>query len=61
MHKDGKPNPQHKRKAFSYGVAANCSCGWRGAMWLGKGARANANGEWHLHREACERKEREHT
>lgn len=51
-----KPNPSHKRLSFTYSVAANCSCGWHGAAWCGKGARASANGEWLSHRETCERK-----
>lgn len=48
-----KTNPAHKA-SFSYGVTANCSCGWRGATWFGQGAKSNAAGEWHSHREKCE-------
>lgn len=50
-----KPNPDHKRIAFSYGVKARCSCGWESSIWLGKGARLNANGEWRMHRDKCEK------
>ena len=53
-----KTNPNHKA-SFSYGVQARCSCGWVGASWLGKGAKGNAAGEWHEHRERCERADAE--
>lgn len=47
-----KTNPNHK---FKLGYAATCSCGWTGTTWMGPGARSNAAGEWHWHREKCER------
>lgn len=50
-----KTNPDHR---FRLGYAGTCSCGWVGATWMGEGARSNAAGEWHGHRERCE-KERE--
>lgn len=53
-----KTNPNHKA-SFSFGVAARCSCGWCGPTWFGEGAKSNAAGDWHEHRETCERKERE--
>lgn len=49
-----KTNPDHKAK-FLYGVTANCSCGWQGSTWFGKGSKSNAAGEWHSHLEKCER------
>lgn len=49
-----RTNPHHKA-AFSFGCTARCSCGWSGATWYGKGAKANAAGEWHHHRQACEK------
>jgi hypothetical protein len=55
MNTQRKPNPDHKRKPFSYGVAANCSCGWQSSVWFGKGGRYSANNEWHTHREKCEK------
>lgn len=51
-----KTNPNHKA-SFLFGVSARCSCGWSGSTWFGKGAKANAAGEWHCHRDACERSE----
>jgi len=53
MTRTRKTNPNHKA-SFSYGVTANCSCGWAGVTWFGKGAKSNAAGEWHSHREKCE-------
>jgi hypothetical protein len=53
-----KTNPDHKA-SFSYGVTARCSCGWSGATWFGEGAKSNAAGEWHWHREKCEEVEKE--
>lgn len=49
-----KPNPDHKRGQFSYGVAVYCSCGWRSETAYGKGARADATAQWHYHRDRCE-------
>jgi hypothetical protein len=48
-----KTNPDHKA-SFSYGVHANCSCGWSSSTWFGKGAKGSAAAEWHSHREKCE-------
>lgn len=52
-----KTNPNHKMKSVLYGCAARCSCGWHGVTWFGQGARSNAVGEWHYHREKCEKAE----
>lgn len=49
-----KTNPDHKA-SFSIGVQCTCSCGWQSSMWLNKGAKSNAAGEWHWHREKCEK------
>lgn len=49
-----KTDPKHKA-SFSYGVQCRCSCGWQTGFWLGKGAKGNAAGEWHIHREQCEK------
>lgn len=51
-----KANPNHKA-TFLYGVTAKCSCGWYGVTWFGKGSKSNAAGEWHGHRERCEKAE----
>lgn len=48
-----KTDPDHKAQ-FSYGVACSCSCGWSSATWFGKGAKRNASGEWHIHRDKCD-------
>jgi hypothetical protein len=49
----GKTNPQHKAR-FNIGVECVCSCGWRSAMWLNKGAKGSASSEWRAHRAHCE-------
>lgn len=51
-----KTNPNHKAK-FQIGVECVCSCGWRSAMWMNKGAKSNAAAEWRGHREKCEKAE----
>jgi hypothetical protein len=48
-------NPAHKMKPIQFSFSSSCSCGWQGATWYGKGSRANAIGEWHGHREGCEK------
>lgn len=48
-----KTNPDHKA-SFAIGVQCTCSCGWQSAMWLNKGAKSSAAGEWRHHREKCE-------
>ena len=48
-----KTNPDHKAR-FNIGVQCVCSCGWTSAMWLNKGAKSSAAGEWRYHREKCE-------
>lgn len=47
-----KTDPDHR---FRLGFTATCSCGWSGATAMGEGARANAIGEWHSHRDKCEK------
>lgn len=58
-----KINPEHK-VSFSYGVTANCSCGWTGTLWLGEAAGYNAANEWRRHLKKCEaeqkRKDEDH-
>jgi nitroimidazol reductase NimA-like FMN-containing flavoprotein (pyridoxamine 5'-phosphate oxidase superfamily) len=49
-----KTDQDHKA-SFSYGVHCNCSCGWSSATWFGKGAKLSAAGEWHNHRDKCEK------
>lgn len=49
-----KTNPDHKAR-FLFAVKCCCSCGWESAHWYGKGAKRNAAGEWHMHREKCEK------
>ena len=51
-HTAGRTNPDHK---FRVGISGNCSCGWSGASWFGKGARTAALYDWRSHRESCER------
>lgn len=48
-----KTNPAHKAR-FNVGVECVCSCGWKSAMWLNRGAKSNAAAEWRAHREKCE-------
>lgn len=47
-----KTDPNHKA-TFSFGARIICSCGWQSSTWYGKGARGNASGEWHGHRDLC--------
>lgn len=49
-----KTNPNHKA-TFSFGVAVNCSCGWRSNTWYGKGAQKEASHEWRWHLLKCEK------
>ncbi len=48
-----RTNPDHKA-SFRVGVECICSCGWRSALWVNKGAKSEAAKEWRLHREHCE-------
>lgn len=48
-----KTNPNHKAR-FIVVIECECSCGWKGAGWCNKGAKANAAAEWRGHREKCE-------
>lgn len=52
-----KPNPNHKRGQFVCGWAVYCTCGWRSETTYGQGARADANAQWHYHRDQCEKAE----
>lgn len=40
---------------FSFGVHANCVCGWRGSNFWGKGAQGHAAYDYHDHVAKCER------
>ncbi len=44
-----KPTPNHKFGGVSIGAQTSCECGWRSAVWFGKGAQHNARTEWHIH------------
>jgi len=49
-----KTDPNHKAR-FLFGVVCVCSCGWESSTWYGKGAKHNAAGEWHMHRDKCDK------
>lgn len=46
----------HKFAGCQYLVKTQCECGWQSSGWIGKGARANAYGEWHMHIENCQKR-----
>lgn len=50
-----KPMAGHKRDSVSFGVGVTCECGWRSNTYFGKGAAAEAHGEWHMHVDAHRR------
>lgn len=39
----------HKCRPPKVAVTVACQCGWQSTEWVGKGARANAYGEWRAH------------
>lgn len=43
----------HRFGGMNFGVSASCECGWRSAMWFGKGARTAACDEWNEHIRYC--------
>lgn len=48
-----RTNQSHKFDGV--GISGQCSCGWVGANWRGRGARLNAIEDWRCHRENCEK------
>lgn len=48
-----RPTPGHKLAGVSYGCSVRCECGWTSSTWYSEGARRNAYGEWHWHKEKC--------
>lgn len=55
--KEGRKVKGHKRAKVNRGVEVVCECGWRSAMWFGKGAMTQAHGEYHMHLDSHDRKE----
>ncbi len=54
MNKPRKTDQNHKA-SYLFGVLCKCSCGWESCTWYGKGAKHNATGEWHMHRDKCDK------
>lgn len=49
MESKSKKVKGHKRAKVERGARVVCECGWQSAVWYGRGALAQAHGEYHWH------------